>query len=45
MKKSKLKMIIKEEINKIISESQQLKSLEQQARDFVSKYGKVKVKL
>ena len=38
-------MIIKEEINKIISESQQLKSLEQQARDFVSKYGKVKVKL
>ena len=31
--------------NKIISESQQLKSLEQQAKDFVSKYGKIKVKL
>jgi len=53
MKKSELKQIIKEEIDKVlnkdkyqnISESQHLQSLEQQAKDFVSKFGKVKIKL
>ena len=50
MKKSELQQIIKEEIFKILNqdtlpESQQLQSLEQQAKDFVSKYGKVKVKI
>ena len=52
MKKSELRQIIKEEIKKVInfnfknlSESQQLQSLEQQAKDFVSKYGKVKIKI
>ena len=50
MKKSELKQIIKEEIFKslnqnTLSESQQLQSLKQQAKDFVSKYGKVKVKI
>jgi predicted Zn-dependent peptidase len=33
------------EIIKDITESQQLQSLEQQAKDFVSKYGKVKIKI
>lgn len=54
MKKSQLIQIIKEEIfkqkllnknNFSITESQQLESLEQQAKDFVSKYGKVKIKI
>ena len=45
MKKSELRQIIKEEINRVLIESQQLQSLEQQAKDFVSKYGKVKVKI
>ena len=45
MKKSELQQIIKEEIQKSLNEIQQLQSLEQQAKDFVSKYGKVKIKL
>lgn len=45
MKKSELRQIIKEEIKKTLLEAQQLQSLEQQAKDFVLKYGKVKIKL
>jgi hypothetical protein len=45
MKKSELQQIIKEEIQKSLKEIQQLQSLEQQAKDFVLKYGKVKIKL
>lgn len=45
MKKSELKNIIKEEISKVLNETNQLQFLEQQAKDFVSEYGKVKIKL
>ena len=36
---------LRKEKSSNLSESQQLQSLEQQAKDFVSKYGKVKVKI
>ena len=45
-KLNKLKFVPKEKFNKeSLNEIHQLQSLEQQAKDFVSKYGKVKVKL
>jgi len=44
MKTSQLKSRIKECVKEVLKESNDLKNLESMAKDFVSKYGKVKIK-